>query len=118
MCRAAHLVPLSGRALTLTYGLRPLGSQEGPQSGSNPEYLWFRYNNIPFDFIDRYVYLEIFKKFEWSKVASLALDGHKYSEYISHLQDVLQNEGINFITNRKFPVESPDMSMVSLREIR
>ena len=66
----------------------------------------------------RYVYLEIFKKFEWSKVASLALDGHKYSEYISHLQDVLQNEGINFITNRKFPVESPDMSMVSLREIR
>ena len=50
-------------------------------------------------------------------MASLALDGHKYSEYISHLQDVLQNEGINFITNRKFPVESPDMSMVSLREI-
>jgi hypothetical protein len=55
----------------------------------------------------------VFKKFGWSKVASLALDGHKYSEYISHLQDVLQTHGINFIMNRKFPVESPNMSMVS-----
>ena len=61
----------------------------------------------------RYVYLELFKKFEWSKVASLALDGHKYSEYISHLQDVLQQNDVTFIANRKFPVESPDMSMVS-----
>ncbi len=52
------------------------------------------------------------KKFKWSKVASLALDGHKYSEYISHLQDVLQTHGINFIMNRKFPMESPNMSMV------
>ncbi|TRY61846.1 hypothetical protein TCAL_10559 [Tigriopus californicus] len=59
----------------------------------------------------KYVYLEIFKKFRWSKVASLTLDGHKYSEYISHLQDVLQTHGINFIMNRKFPKESPDMSM-------
>ena len=57
--------------------------------------------------------MELFKKFEWSKVASLALDGHKYSEYISHLQDVLQQNDVTFIANRKFPVESPDMSMVS-----
>ena len=72
--------------------------------------------NCPFHFISligRYVYLELFKKFEWSKVASLALDGHKYSEYISHLQDVLQQNDVTFIANRKFPVESPDMSMVS-----
>ena len=46
-------------------------------------------------------------------MASLALDGHKYSEYISHLQDVLQQNDVTFIANRKFPVESPDMSMVS-----
>ena len=57
--------------------------------------------------------MELLKKFEWSKVASLALDGHKYSEYISHLQDVLQQNDVTFIANRKFPVESPDMSMVS-----
>lgn len=60
----------------------------------------------------RYVYLEIFRKFKWNRVASLTLDGHKYSEYISHLQDHLQTNGINFIMNRKFPTESPDMSMV------
>lgn len=65
----------------------------------------------------KYVYLEIFKKFRWSKVASLTLDGHKYSEYISHLQDVLQTHGINFIMNRKFPKESPDMSMY-LRDLK
>ena len=58
------------------------------------------------------MYLEIFRKFGWSRVASLTLDGHKYSEYISHLQDHLQTNGINFIMNRKFPQESPDMSMV------
>ena len=72
--------------------------------------------NCPFHFISligRYVYLELFKKFEWSKVASLALNGHKYSEYISHLQDVLQENDVTFLANRKFPVESPDMSMVS-----
>lgn len=61
----------------------------------------------------RYVYLEIFRKFGWSKVASLTMDGHKYSEYISHLQDHLQTNGITFIMNRKFPKESYDMSMVA-----
>lgn len=61
----------------------------------------------------RYVYLEVFKKFRWSQVASLTLDGHKYSEYISHLQDVLQRHEINFIMNRKFPTETSDMSLVS-----
>ena len=60
----------------------------------------------------RHAYLEVFRKFDWSRVASLTLDGHKYSEYISHLQDHLQTNGVNFIMNRKFPTESPDMSMV------
>ncbi len=67
---------------------------------------------LSLSFFSRYVYLEIFRKFGWSRVASLTLDGHKYSEYISHLQDHLQTNGINFIMNRKFPQESPDMSMV------
>ena len=60
----------------------------------------------------RYVYLEIFKKLGWSTVASLTMDGNRYSEYISHLQDVLQTHGINFIMNRKVPEETPNMSLV------
>ena len=65
--------------------------------------------------LSRYVYLDVFRKFGWNRVASLTLDGHKYSEYISHLQDHLHANGIEFIMNRKVPQESaPDMSMVSM----
>ena len=63
----------------------------------------------------RYVYLEVLRKLGWSKVASLTQDGHKYSEYISHLQDFLQTHGVNFIMNRKFQGSATDMSMVSFR---
>jgi len=65
----------------------------------------------------RYAYLEILRKFGWSRAASLTMDGHKYSEYISHLQDHLQQNGVEFIMNRKFPKESADMSMVSERGV-
>ncbi|XP_040568562.1 uncharacterized protein [Lepeophtheirus salmonis] len=59
----------------------------------------------------KYVYLEILKKLGWNRVASLTQDGHKYSEYISHLQDTLQADGISFITNRKFPRDTMDMTL-------
>ena len=48
-------------------------------------------------------------------MASLTQDGHKYSEYISHLQDLLQTNGITFIMNRKFQSTSSDMRLVRLR---
>ena len=59
-----------------------------------------------------YVYLEVLKKLGWSKVGSLTQNGHKYSEYISQLQDFLIPKGIDFVMNRKFQENSPDMSMV------
>ena len=52
------------------------------------------------------------KKLGWSKVGSLTQNGHKYSEYISQLQDFLIPKGIDFVMNRKFQENSPDMSMV------
>ncbi|CAB4065673.1 unnamed protein product [Lepeophtheirus salmonis] len=44
-------------------------------------------------------------------ISILTQDGHKYSEYISHLQDTLQADGISFITNRKFPRDTMDMTL-------
>ena len=70
------------------------------------------YVALLFLFSSRYVYLEVLKKLGWSKVASLS-DKQQYSEYISHLQDFLQTNSINFIMNRKFEGSSQDMSMVS-----
>ena len=44
-------------------------------------------------------------------MASLTQDGHRYSEYISSLQDTLQKNSILFISNRKFQRETTEMSM-------
>ncbi|XP_046995878.1 uncharacterized protein LOC124607652 [Schistocerca americana] len=49
------------------------------------------------------VYLSLFKRLNWTRVAALTEDGQKYTEYISHLQDLLQSNDIQFVTNRKFP---------------
>jgi hypothetical protein len=46
-------------------------------------------------------------------VASLTQDGNKYSEYVSHLQDLLQTNGVTFVMNRKFQSTSSDMRLVS-----
>ena len=54
------------------------------------------------------------KKFEWHKVASLTQDGSKYSHYMSSLQDVLQENGIDFVINRKYQRDTVDMSLVRL----
>ena len=63
--------------------------------------------------IPRHAYLAALRKFDWKVVGSLTQDGSKYSSYMSPLQDVLQKHGIEFITNRKFPADTTDMSLVS-----
>ena len=63
--------------------------------------------------IPRHAYLAALRKFDWKMVGSLTQDGSKYSSYMSPLQDVLQKHGIEFITNRKFPADTTDMSLVS-----
>ena len=65
-------------------------------------------------FIARHAYLATMKKFEWHKVASLTQDGSKYSHYMSSLQDVLQQNGIDFVINRKYQRDTIDMSLVRL----
>ena len=62
----------------------------------------------------RHAYIATLKKLEWSKVAALTQDGARYSDYMSSLQDELQNNGIEFVMNRKFPREATDMSMVRI----
>ena len=48
----------------------------------------------------------------WGKVAAMTQEGQKYSDYISALQDKLQNSGIEFVMNRKFPADATKMQMV------
>ena len=62
----------------------------------------------------RHAYLAVMKKFDWKRVASLTQEGSQYSNYISSLQDVLQENGIEFIINRKFPWDTLDMSLVKV----
>ena len=61
----------------------------------------------------RHAYIATLQALGWSKVAALTQDGQKYSDYMSSLQDQFQNNGIEFVMNRKFPKEATDMSMVS-----
>jgi hypothetical protein len=59
----------------------------------------------------RFVYLQLFQKLGWEQVAALTEDGQKYTEYISHMQDLLQANGITFVANRKFPRDRKKASM-------
>ncbi|XP_011298958.1 uncharacterized protein [Fopius arisanus] len=59
----------------------------------------------------RYVYLQLLKSFGWKRVAALTEDGQKYTEYISYMQDLLRDKGIDFIANIKFPRERENNQM-------
>lgn len=50
-------------------------------------------------------------------MAALTEDGHKYTEYISHTQDLLQANGITFVVNRKFPRDREKASMSKVRHV-
>lgn len=51
----------------------------------------------------KFVYLQLFQKIGWSQVAAITEDGHRNTEYLSHLQDLMPVHGFQFISNRKFP---------------
>ena len=61
----------------------------------------------------RYAYMRTLEHLGWGKVAAMTEEGQKYSDYISALQDKLQNSDIEFVMNRKFPADSINMQMVS-----
>lgn len=51
----------------------------------------------------RFVFLKLFLYFGWHRIAALTEDGQNYPEYLSLLHDLLQSQGFNFVSNRKFP---------------
>nr|CAD7258606.1 unnamed protein product [Timema shepardi] len=55
------------------------------------------------------------EKMNWKQVSALTEDGQKYTEYISHLQDLLKKNNIE-LTNRKFPRERAGVSMTQYLE--
>lgn len=65
----------------------------------------------------RHGYLQLFKAFGWHRVAALTEDGQKYTEYISYMQEILRDNGINFIANIKFPRERENHEMTQVSVI-
>jgi len=86
-------------------------SAEGSISNSNSEDFPYFFRTIAENKQYKHAYLAALKKFGWKKVAALTQDGSKYSHYMSSLQDVFQENGIDFVLNRKFPRDTMDMSL-------
>ncbi|XP_046384645.1 uncharacterized protein LOC124154916 [Ischnura elegans] len=85
-------------------------SAEGSSFSDRKKYPYF-FRTIGENKQYRHVYLKLFNALGWSRVAALTEDGQKYTEYISHLQDLLQNNSIHFVSNRKFPRERSNAAM-------
>ncbi|XP_008543958.2 uncharacterized protein LOC103568771 [Microplitis demolitor] len=64
----------------------------------------------------RHAYLQLFQRFGWKRIAALTEDGQKYTEYISYMQELLRENGINFIANVKFPREREGHQMTEYLE--
>ncbi|XP_076336163.1 uncharacterized protein LOC143239183 [Tachypleus tridentatus] len=85
-------------------------SAEGVLINNREKYPYF-FRTIPENNQFRYVYVELFRQLGWQRVAALTEDGQKYPEYLSLLQDLMQANGMDFITNRKFPRERASLNM-------
>ncbi|EFA03677.1 hypothetical protein TcasGA2_TC013779 [Tribolium castaneum] len=84
------------RTLVVSY------SAEGTSFSDRNKYPYF-FRTIGENKDYQYVYLLLFKKLGWKRVAALTEDGQKYTEYISHMQETLGENDIAFIANTKFP---------------
>lgn len=78
-------------------------SAEGSSFSDREKYPYF-FRTIGENKQYKHVYLKLFKEFQWKRIAALTEDGQKYTEYISHMQELLGNNGIT-ISNTKFPRE-------------
>lgn len=95
--------PLAGvskhyRTMVISY------SAEGASFSDREKYPYF-FRTIGENKQYKHVYLQMFRELGWKRVAALTEDGQKYTEYISHMEDLLQQQGIAFIANTKFPRE-------------
>lgn len=79
-------------------------SAEGSSFNDRSKYPYF-FRTIGENKQYKHVYLQLLQKFGWRRVASLTEDGQKYTEYISYMQDMLRDNGIQFVANLKFPRE-------------
>ncbi|VEN45528.1 unnamed protein product, partial [Callosobruchus maculatus] len=79
-------------------------SAEGASFSDRKKYPYF-FRTIGENQHYKHVYMSLFKKFNWRRVAALTEDGQKYTEYISLMQEDLEREKIKFIANKKFPRE-------------
>lgn len=39
----------------------------------------------------------------WKKVAALSEEDHKYADYITAVQDLVEKDGLSFVANRNIP---------------
>ncbi|KAK9870582.1 hypothetical protein WA026_008145 [Henosepilachna vigintioctopunctata] len=62
------------------------------------------------------VYVKFLKYMGWKQVAALTEDGQKYTEYISLMQTLLDDNQITFISNIKFPRDQEDILMTKYLE--
>lgn len=93
-------------------------SAEGSSFNDRSRYPYF-FRTIGENRQYKYVYLYLLQRFGWYRVASLTEDGQKYTEYISYMQDMLRDNGINFVANAKFPRErDPDVITKNLQDLK
>ncbi|RZC34381.1 Pkinase Tyr, ANF receptor and/or Peripla BP 6 domain containing protein [Asbolus verrucosus] len=106
--------PLAGvskhyRMMVISY------SAEGASFSDREKYPYF-FRTIGENKHYKHVYLHFFKKLGWKRVAALTEDGQKYTEYISHMQELLEENHITFISNTKFPRERDTFQMTRYLE--
>lgn len=91
-------------------------SAEGASFSDRKNYPYF-FRTIGENQHYKHVYIELFKKYKWKRVAALTEDGQKYTEYISLMLEDFEKNKINFIGNNKFSREkrTEDMRRVSKR---
>lgn len=90
-------------------------SAEGASFSDRKNYPYF-FRTIGENQHYKHVYIHLFEKFNWKRVAALTEDGQKYTEYISLMLEDFEKNKIQFIANNKFSREkrTEDMRRVSL----
>merc|ERR1712083_557503 len=58
----------------------------------------------------KYAFLQVLKRLKWKNVASITEDGHKYTQYITKLRDILEKHGITFISKREFQKDAKNVT--------
>ncbi|KAF7994006.1 hypothetical protein HCN44_011275 [Aphidius gifuensis] len=88
---------------------------EGSSFHDRKRYPYF-FRTIPENKQYGHVYVKLFQKFKWQRVAALSEDGQIYSEHISYMQDIFRNNGIHFIATTKYSKNSENFNITMYLE--